>query len=114
MRIAGVLTASFLISSLAVASDWPEWRGPHRDGVLLNEPKSWPEKLNLKWKIEVGEGHSSPILVGETIYDFARFNDQETLFAIDPSNGNIRWKQQYPAPYKVNSAAAGHGPGPKS
>jgi outer membrane protein assembly factor BamB len=99
---------------VAAAADWTEWRGPHRDGVLITEPKAWPEKLNLKWKIEVGEGHSSPILVGDSIYDFARLNDQETVFAIDPSNGAIRWKQQYPAPYKVISAAQGHGPGPKS
>jgi len=113
-KIIRALVLGAACAVLAMAADWTEWRGPHRDGVLINEPKAWPEKLNLKWKIEVGEGHSSPILVGDSIYDFARFNDQETLFAIDPSNGNIRWKQQYPAPYKVNSAAAGHGPGPKS
>jgi outer membrane protein assembly factor BamB len=114
MRFLNITTCVLVAAALAMAADWTEWRGPHRDGVLLDEPKAWPEKLNLKWKIEVGEGHSSPILVGDSIYDFARFNDQETLFAIDPANGNIRWKQQYPAPYKVNSAAAGHGPGPKS
>src|ERR1700729_3790142 len=104
------------LAAVAGAEDWPQWRGPHRDGVASGfiEPKAWPEKLNLKWKIEVGEGHSSPILVGDSVYDFARLNDQETLFAIDQANGSIRWKQQYPAPYKVNSAAAGHGPGPKS
>ncbi len=67
----------------ANAADWTEWRGPHRDGVLVNEPKAWPEKLNLKWKIEVGEGHASPILVGSTIYEFTRLNDQETVQAID-------------------------------
>ena len=114
MRFLNITTCVLVAAALAMAADWTEWRGPHRDGVLLDEPKAWPDKLNLRWKIEVGEGHSSPILVGDSIYDFARFNDQETLFAIDPANGNIRWKQQYPAPYKVNSAAAGHGPGPKS
>jgi len=114
MRFLNITTCVLVAAALAMAADWTEWRGPHRDGVLLDEPKAWPDKLNLRWKIEVGEGHSSPILVGDSIYDFARFNDQETLSAIDPANGNIRWKQQYPAPYKVNSAAAGHGPGPKS
>jgi len=114
MRFANFTTSVLFVATLATAADWTEWRGPHRDGVLIDEPKTWPEKLNLKWKIEVGEGHSSPILVGDSLYDFARLNDQETVFAIDPSNGNIRWKQQYPAPYKVNSAAEGHGPGPKS
>src|SRR5262249_19993440 len=39
MRV--VLISCFLLS----AADWPEWRGPHRDGVLTEEPKSYPEKL---------------------------------------------------------------------
>src|ERR1700734_510908 len=102
MRLANFAICALVGATLAMAADWTEWRGPHRDGGLINEPRAWPEKLNLKWKIEVGEGHSSPILVGDSVYDFARLNDQETLFAIDQANGSIRWKQQYPAPYKVN------------
>jgi outer membrane protein assembly factor BamB len=107
---------NLLLLSVAIASaaDWAEWRGPHRDGVLVNEPKTWPEKLNLKWKIEVGEGHASPILVGSTIYEFTRLNDQETVQAIDLADGKVRWKQQYAATFKVSPAADGHGPGPKS
>jgi outer membrane protein assembly factor BamB len=101
-------------TALLTAADWTEWRGPHRDGVLLTEPKAWPEKLNLKWKIEVGEGHASPILVGTTIYEFTRLNDQETLQAIDLADGKVKWKQQYAAKFKVSPAANGHGPGPKS
>jgi outer membrane protein assembly factor BamB len=103
----------FLLFSL-IASDWPEWRGPHRDGVVLEEPKAWPEKLNLKWKIEVGIGHSSPVMAAGSIYDFAREGDQETVLSIDPANGKVRWKQQYAAPYKMNPAAVSHGEGPKA
>ncbi len=103
-----------LFSALAGAADWPEWRGPHRDGILTGEPASWPEKLTLRWKIAIGEGHASPILAAGTIYEFTRLDDQETVSAIDPANGKIRWQQHYPAPYEMNPAAAGHGPGPKS
>jgi len=100
--------------TLLIASDWPEWRGPHRDGIVSEEPKVWPEKLNLKWKTEVGIGHASPILAAGSIYEFTRQGDKETILSIDPSNGKIRWTQQYNAPYKMNSAAVGHGEGPKS
>ncbi len=103
-----------LFSAFLGAADWPEWRGPHRDGILTGEPSNWPEKLNLKWKITIGEGHASPILAAGTIYEFTRLDDQETVSAIDPANGKIRWQQHYAAPYKMNPAAAGHGPGPKS
>lgn len=109
------LTAKLLLfSAFLSAADWPEWRGPNRDGLLTGEPASWPEKLNLKWKITIGEGHASPILAVGTIYIFSRLNDQETASAIDPADGKIRWQQHYPAPYKINPAATGHGQGPKS
>jgi len=97
-----------------IASDWPGWRGPHRDGVVVEEPASWPQKLNLKWKTEVGIGHASPILAGGSVYDFARQGDREAVIAIDPANGKIRWQQQYPAPYTLDPAAASHGGGPKA
>ncbi len=97
-----------------MAADWPEWRGPHRDGALNAEPKAWPEKLQLKWKVEVGLGHASPVLAGGSIFIFARQDENETVLALDPSNGSTRWKQQYPAPYKMSPPAVPHGPGPKS
>ena len=50
------MIALLLLSSTAlIAADWNGWRGPHRDGVLIEEPKSWPGKLVQKWKITVGE-----------------------------------------------------------
>ena len=44
-------------SSLA-AQDWPQWRGPDRDGVItaFREPASWPKSLNKRWQVEVGTG----------------------------------------------------------
>ncbi len=112
------MSARFLLLltafTLLTASDWPEWRGPHRDGVVSDEPKTWPEKLHLKWKTEVGIGHASPVMAAGSIYDFARQGDKETLLCIDPANGKIRWKQQYTAPYTMNPAAVSHGEGPKA
>src|SRR5258706_6198688 len=108
-----ILTA-LLAATLAPAADWPEWRGPHRDGAMVMEPKSWPENLKLKWKLTVGEGHASPIEAGGSIFVFAREEGQEKALAMDPATGKERWKQQYPAPYKMNSAATSHGEGPKS
>lgn len=112
VNIVGVITCILLLS--LISADWPEWRGPHRDGVVIEEPKTWPEKLTLKWKTEVGIGHASPIMAAGSIYEFTRQGNQETVLSIDPANGKIRWKEQYPAPYKMNSAAVSHGEGPKA
>jgi outer membrane protein assembly factor BamB len=97
------------------AQDWPQWRGPNRDGqIRITVPKTWPEKLTTKWKITVGEGYASPLLAGGRILQFARQGDDEVAMAIDPANGKILWRQSYPAPYEPVRSAARHGKGPKS
>ena len=97
------------------AEDWPQWRGPNRDGqIRITEPKTWPEKLTPKWKITVGEGYASPLLAGGRILQFARQGDDEVAMAIDPANGKILWRQSCPAPYEPVRSAARHGKGPKS
>jgi outer membrane protein assembly factor BamB len=97
------------------AEDWPQWRGPNRDGqIRFTEPKTWPEKLTAKWKITVGEGYASPLLAGGRILQFARQGDDEVAMAIDPANGKILWRESYPAPYEPVRSAARHGKGPKS
>src|SRR5579863_2341369 len=109
-----MLAAFWFVTVFLQGADWPQWRGPNRDGVVAGEPAAWPEKLNLKWKIAVGEGHASPILAGASAYVFTRLNDAETISSIDPASGKLRWQQHYPAPYQMNPAATGHGQGPKS
>ena len=97
------------------AEDWPQWRGPNRDGqIRFTEPKTWPEKLTTKWKITVGEGYASPLLAGGRILQFARQGDDEVAMAIDPANGKILWRQSYPAPFEPVQSAARHGKGAKS
>ena len=102
--------------NLTAADNWPQWRGPNRDGAApaFRGPAAWPEKLQTKWKITVGEGHSSPIIGEGKIFEFARLDERETLSAIDPATGKVLWTQSYDAPYTMNVAAWSHGKGPKS
>jgi outer membrane protein assembly factor BamB len=99
----------------ARAVDFPQWRGPNRDGALppLSQ-KQWPEKLRQVWKITVGEGHSSPVVVGGIVVQFARLGDREVLAAYDLASGKKIWEHAYSTPYTMNSAAQGHGKGPKA
>jgi outer membrane protein assembly factor BamB len=98
------------------AADWPQWRGPNRDGTgaVFTAPAQWPEKLTRRWKVAVGSGHSSPVLVGDRIYLHSRQQENEIVRAIDAASGKVVWQDSYPAPYRMNSAATAHGPGPKS
>jgi outer membrane protein assembly factor BamB len=105
-----------LAAPILFSEDWPQWRGPMRDGSLpsFHEPKVWPDKLTKKWTIAIGQGHSSPILAAGRIYILSRKQDNEVISAINPEDGKVLWSQSYAAPYKVNEAAVQHGEGPKS
>jgi outer membrane protein assembly factor BamB len=99
----------------ATASDWPQWRGPRRDGsVSAGLPAQWPEALKKRWETPVGIGHASPVVSGNRLVVIAREGDQEIVRALDVATGKEIWRAAYPAPYVVNPAAQSHGPGPKS
>ena len=99
----------------ATAADWPQWRGPTRDGVVgAALPTEWPEALKKRWETSVGIGHASPVVSGNRVVVIAREGDLEIVRALDPATGKEIWRAAYPAPYAVNPAAQSHGPGPKS
>ena len=69
------LALFFLLSSPTIwPQNSPQWRGPNRDGIIASYamPQTWPVQLKRKWKIKVGIGHSSPLLVGKNIFTFTR------------------------------------------
>ena len=99
----------------ATGTDWPQWRGPRRDGsVDAALPAKWPDALKKRWEIPVGTGHASPVVSGNRVVVIAREGDQEIVRALDVASGKEIWRAAYPAPYIVNPAARSHGPGPKS
>jgi outer membrane protein assembly factor BamB len=111
--IAGVLLVS--LESILWA-DWPQWRGAGRDGVAaaLSAPAAWPAQLAKKWQATVGVGHASPVIAAGRIVVHTRQGNREVVTAFDLSSGKQLWQNGVDAPYTMNPAATGHGPGPKS
>ncbi len=75
-RAAILYTAVLLATTLATgasaeAGDWPQWRGPNRNGVAeagQGVPAEWSDSANIVWKTDVpGRGHASPTIVGNLI-----------------------------------------------
>ncbi len=97
-------------------ADWPQWRGPARDGVAssFTAPATWPAQLTKKWQVTVGVGHASPVIAGNRIIVHARQGNRENVTAIDLASGKQLWQDGVDAPYTMNPAATGHGPGPKA
>ena len=118
MRIALALVVllSTALAAQRAAEDVPQWRGRFRDGgaSAFVEPSAWPDQLTRRWRVEVGEGYSSPIIVGSTVFVFARQDGREILRALDAASGAERWQAGYALPYTPSSPTAEHGAGPKA
>jgi len=111
-----VMTGLMALVPVVAANDWPQWRGPNRDGIVssFTEPATWPARLTQRWKVEVGTGYATPVLVGDRVYAYTRQNEDEVLTALDAASGKVIWRSTYPAPFTMNPATQRHGPGPKS
>ncbi|MGE0607000.1 MAG: PQQ-binding-like beta-propeller repeat protein [Pirellulales bacterium] len=106
---------SLFFTAMVAAEDWPQWRGPQRDGqAAWRAPAIWPAELKQVWKVEVGAGHATPAVVGERVYVHSRQGDEETVRCLNLADGSELWSKRYPVPYKPDSAAEPHGLGPKS
>jgi len=83
----------------ALAQDWPQWRGPNRDGKAtgFTAPKSWPKELTEKWKVTVGDGAATPALVGDKLYVFSREGSDEVIRCLATADGKEVWKEKYGA-----------------
>jgi outer membrane protein assembly factor BamB len=89
------------------AADWPQWRGPQRDGVCHETGllQQWPEGgPKLLWSSkDLGRGYSAPIIVGERIYLTGDADDELHIFALDRAGRRVwqtrngrAWKHPYP------------------
>jgi outer membrane protein assembly factor BamB len=76
-----------IVVSAVQADDWPQFRGPNRDGVSKETGllKSWPEgspKLLWTYK-DAGTGFSGPAIVGDVLYTMGARGDTDYVFALD-------------------------------
>ena len=111
-----LLLATVATTAQSPAPSWPQWRGPARDGVAssFTVPAAWPAQLTKRWEVAVGAGHASPVVAGNRIVLHSRSGNREVVAAYDLQSGKQLWQDAVNAPYTMNSAATGHGPGPKS
>ena len=78
------------------AADWPDWRGPHLNGI--SDEKGLPEKWDVAWQIPVGS-RSAPIVMNGRVYLYnaagTGVTEQERLMAIDANTGKIIWEYKH-------------------
>jgi len=96
MKLRLLLFFSLGFFALALAADWPQWRGPQRDGIsketgLLQQwPKGGPK---LVWQVkDIGFGYSTPAVVGDHLYLVSnKGSDNEFVHALSAKDGKQVW-----------------------
>jgi outer membrane protein assembly factor BamB len=105
-----------VVAAQSSPRDYPQWRGTNRDGAVSDfvPPQRWPEVLTRRWRVAVGEGYASPLVVGNTVYIFSRSDGREVLSALDADTGARLWQSGYALPHTPSAPTAAHGSGPKA
>ncbi len=112
-----LLTTLSLLSTLAVADDWPQWGGPQRDlvwretGIVKSLPIDADGKLPRVWSAPIGEGYAGPAVADGRVFVTDRIVDAslERVLCFDAETGKQLWHFDYRAEYTVSYPA-----GPRS
>jgi outer membrane protein assembly factor BamB len=120
MPVLRILSISMLLTALStpqlLAEDWPQWRGPGRDGVWTEqgviETFNAPQ-IEIKWRRPVSAGYSGPTVADGRVFITDRVIEPEQIerthcFAAE--TGEPLWMHEYPCPY-VN---VGYQAGPRA
>ncbi|MFO1095620.1 MAG: PQQ-binding-like beta-propeller repeat protein [Planctomycetaceae bacterium] len=117
-----------LVSVAVYADDWPQWMGPHRDGLWQETGviDSIPDSgLTVKWRTPVGLGYAGPAVAGHRVFvlDYQltdgkvaanpgtsdKLAGRERLVCLNADTGEILWEHGYDQPYSIS-----YGSGPRT
>lgn len=110
---ARVCVALLLFGCTLSAQDWNQWRGPSRNGAVpAASTPAWPAAWKRAWRVDVGEGYSSPVVSNGRVFVHSRRDPDELVTAIDLATGRVAWQQHYPTPFNKNQYATSMSKGP--
>jgi len=105
--------ALFFLVARIDAGEWPQWRGPNRDGVwnesgLIESFAS--AQIPIRWRAKIGSGYSGPTVAGGRVYVMDRVVEPkqiEGVHCFDWKTGKSLWSHVYDCPYVGISFQAG-------
>src|SRR5687768_13279359 len=109
------LLVALTIAASAVSAphdEWSRFRGPNGSGISAakNLPTEFGPDKNLIWKLDLPQGHSSPILHRDRIY-LTAFREKDLFTLAIGTDGKILWETRLsglatPSVDKRNNAAS--------
>lgn len=106
-----VILCHFAFNACVAADDWPQWRGPNRDGRWHERGliKTFPDSgLQPRWKVEIGPGYSGPTVVDQRVYLTDRQTEPEQaerVLCFDAADGQLLWQHRYLCEYRISYEA---------
>ena len=99
--------SGILFVSPAMSEDWPQWRGPTRDGVwhatrIISSFDS--DEVPLKWRVPVGSGYSAPTVADGLVFLTDRITEPvqtERVLCFSEETGETVWQYTYECEYKI-------------
>ncbi len=113
LSFVALLLAPWAGTALLLADEWPQWRGPNRDGVWsetgIVERLSQP-RLEHRWRVPVSSGYSGPTVAGGRVYLTDRVvepKEVERVHCFEWQTGRTIWMHAYDCSYRGVSYTAG-------
>jgi len=116
LAVVVALLCPLVLSQIARADDWPQWRGPNRDGVWAETgiiDKFDDPQIKLKWRVPISSGYTGPTVAKQRVYVMDRAIEPkqiERVLCFDWQTGKKIWSHQYDCLY----AGFGYRAGPRA
>jgi len=115
LAVLSVAACCFLVPANVQAEDWPQWRGPNRDGKSADTGllKEWTKDgPPLAWKINgLGGGYSAPSIAAGRIFGMGNRGDDEVVWALSEKDGKELWVTRLGPAFKQSWPQGKEGPG---
>ncbi len=95
-RPLAVVTLLCLLSSTALAENWPQWRGPTNNGLSneTNLPTTWSKTKNVAWRTPLpGIAGSTPCVWGDRIFLTSVDGNDQVLLCLS-TDGKLLWREK--------------------
>ncbi len=114
-RIQSIIALMLLVVLIPISSvsadEWPQWRGPNRDGVwhetgILEE--FYGPEIPIRWRVPIGSGYSGPVVAGGRVYvtdRLAKPKQVERVQCFAWETGELLWSYTYDCEYRIDYVA---------
>ena len=115
MMLLAMMAGLLIICTNVLAADWPQWRGPNRDGIwqetgIIEKFNTSP--LPVVWRAKIANGYSGPTVSDGRVYITDRVKtpkEMERIHCFDARTGKEKWHYKYECKYK----SVGYPDGPR-